>query len=139
MLKTIKTTKKLRLDELIKYCIENNIVDKKFYSSVGVFMNEEPKVLRKKVEVYPDGNFNIHGIVTPDDLFVLEEEEEIEEHRRFSYLVEVYEVPNVFHGVTEEVRIHEDESISRVKKDTSLEFHALIHGRLQLIWEREKE
>ena len=35
MLKTIKTTKQMRLDELIKYIFDNGIEDKVFHSNGG--------------------------------------------------------------------------------------------------------
>ena len=128
MLKTIKTTKQLRLDELIKYIFEENIkADKnliKYRSKFGTF-----------VEVDMSGQIAIYGQHFGNELYTVEIEEKITEDMKFELLVGVY--------------LYDDDgyisatfyngSIDDMKDSEALCIYALINGKLQLIWERDNQ
>ena len=85
MLKTIKTTKQLRLDELIKHCIDNDIEDTTYSIGENTLLSEGFAVISnpsyKSFRVSGSGNFKITGYVNKDDLFPIEIEEEITRNR----------------------------------------------------------
>ena len=81
MLKTIKRTKQMRLDELIKYVWENSISDKEFKSETN------PHVI---VYVTQDNNVLDNGYsIGENDLFPVEIEEEITENTEFESVITV--------------------------------------------------
>jgi len=136
MLKTIKTTKHMRLDELIKHCIDNDIEDTTYsigeisLMSKGFIVISNPNY--KSVRVSDSGNFKIAGYVNKVDLFPVEIEEEITEETKFDLLVEVYFYDGEYH--LQEFR---NSSIGYIKDSDTCSIHAVINGKLQLIWERE--
>lgn len=130
MLKTIKTVKNMRLDELIEYVWDNGKYPSYFIGKDDFYARFDNYGALKLENDY---------IFTSEHLFEVVEEEKIEECHIFGYLVEVYKFVNEFSQTLERVTTYEDERVSRVKDEYSVEFHALIDGELQKIWERDKE
>ena len=145
MLKTIKTTKHMRLDELIKYCIDNDIEDTTYSIGENTLLSEGFAVISnpsyKSFRVSGSGNFKITGYVNKDDLFPVEIEEEITEDTEFETLVEIYscklEINTDTHtrGSINEILSEADNSGGQVG---TLKIYALIEDKLELIWECEK-
>lgn len=133
MLKTIKRTKQLRLDELIKYAWENSVNEKRVFLG-----NHGQRVVFDNVGgFYPSGY-----AYSPDSTFTVEIEEEITEDTEFSGVQEVYlDIEEqkirveIYFGKTtiEEVLNNNDDNTK------SLQIHALINGKRELIWKREKK
>lgn len=123
MLKTIKTTKQLRLDELIKYAWENSVNEKRVFLG-----NHGQRVVFDNVGgFYPSGY-----AYSPDSTFTVEIEEEITEDKEFKSLIVVLGNGNI--------HAHYGTTIKAIKElyiITIKQIHALINGRLELIWERE--
>ena len=137
MLKTIKTTKHMKLDELIKYVWENNIKNKTYYSikesSLGIVEGDLKKI-RKEIKVY-DGRLQTYDYMDADDLFPVEIEKEITEDTEFELLVGVYFYDDVGRY---NVSTFYNKSIDDVKDSEALYIYALINEKLELIWERDK-
>ena len=129
MLKTIKTTKHMRLDELIKYMWENN--EKIFeHTSLRTFeSNNNVKVLFTNT-----GHFETSHTHYPSDIFPVEIEEEITEETVFDRLVELYRDA---HDEQYRTVNYFNENINYVKDDDTVFIYALIDNKLELIWERE--
>ena len=144
MLKTIKTTKQLRLDELIKYCIDNHIEDTTFSIGENKLMPKDFAVISnpsyKSFRVSGSGNFKITGYINKDDLFPVEVEEEITESTEFDTLVSVY--PPIGYSNDNFVDVYTNQTINGVISDDKMigveteRIYALIEGKLELIYER---
>ena len=128
MLKTIKTTKQMRLDELIKYIRDNRVREKTFRT------DEHGNALSNALKVDEDGLIetyfpNMHL----NNSFTVEVEEEIDYGTVFE---EVYRV-------TKEGYVTSDKNKSIDScldwKDYQVQIFAMLDGRLQLIWERDEE
>ena len=122
MIKTIKVKKKMRLDELIKYAWDNQL-NKIFVSDKGL----------KNIGITIDSidlRCLDNGIVSRNDTFTVEVEEEITEDTVFRWIVEVNE---------ERLWTQMDGSINDVKDNMSKSIYALIDGKLELIWEAEND
>ena len=128
MLKTIKTTKQMRLDELIKYIRDNRVREKTFRT------DEHGNALSNALKVDVDGLIetyfpNMHI----NNSFTVEVEEEIDYGTVFE---EVYRV-------TKEGYVTSDKNKSIDScldwKDYQVQIFAMLDGRLQLIWERDEE
>ena len=126
MLKTIKTTKQMRLDELIKYIRDNRVREKTFRT------DEHGNALSNALKVDVDGLIetyfpNMHI----NNSFTVEVEEEIDYGTVFE---EVYRV-------TKEGYVTSDKNKSIDScldwKDYQVQIFAMLDGRLQLIWEAE--
>ena len=128
MLKTIKTTKQMRLDELIKYIRDNRVREKTFRT------DEHGNALSNALKVDEDGLIetyfpNMHI----NNSFTVEVEEEIDYGTVFE---EVYRV-------TKEGYVTSDKNKSIDScldwKDYQVQIFAMLDGRLQLVWERDEE
>ena len=128
MLKTIKTTKQMRLDELIKYIRDNRVREKTFRT------DEHGNALSNALKVDVDGLIetyfpNMHI----NNSFTVEVEEEIDYGTVFE---EVYRV-------TKEGYVTSDKNKSIDScldwKDYQVQIFAMLDGRLQLVWERDEE
>lgn len=126
MLKTIKTTKKMRLDELIKYVWDNGITNRKFQGNYfkHVEVNEvgEVRLFMKETPLF---SFDKHNT------FTVEIEEPITEDTVFKCLLEIIDGELVY--------IRNKKTIKESVKDDTDRFYALIDGKLQLVWERVEE
>ena len=125
MLKTIKTTKQMRLDELIKYIRDNRVREKTFRT------DEHGNALSNALKVDEDGLIetyfpNMHI----NNSFTVEVEEEIDYGTVFE---EVYRV-------TKEGYVTSDKNKSIDScldwKDYQVQIFAMLDGKLQLVWER---
>ena len=128
MLKKIKTTKQMRLDELIKYIRDNRVREKTFRT------DEHGNALSNALKVDEDGLIetyfpNMHI----NNSFTVEVEEEIDYGTVFE---EVYRV-------TKEGYVTSDKNKSIDScldwKDYQVQIFAMLDGRLQLVWERDEE
>ena len=119
MIKAIKVKKQLRLDELIEYAFDNDVKDTRFNSSKGavIYFDKE-------------GGFTLGDIfsVKKASTFTVEVEEEITESTVFRTLVDVND--------NNEVHIAWNDSISLYDKERTKEIHAVVNGKLELIYER---
>ena len=127
MLKTIKTTKQMRLDELIKYIRDNRVREKTFRT------DEHSNALSNALKVDEDGLIetyfpNMHI----NNSFTVEVEEEIDYGTVFE---EVYRV-------TKEGYVTSDKNKSIDScldwKDYQVQIFAMLDGKLQLVWERDE-
>lgn len=132
MLKTIKTTKHMRLDELIKYVWENDITDEKYESSTKTY---------KSVSFRDDNYMSNNGyVIGKDDLFTVEVEEEITEDTKFDTLVSVY--PPLGYSLDSFVDVYTNQTINGIISEDKMigveteRIYALIDNKLELIWER---
>lgn len=123
MLKTIKTTKQLRLDELLKLCWDNHITS-------GIYNSNKKSI----VKVLDSSNVIVLGCVSATDIFEVTYEEEITEDTEFELLVGVYFYDDV--GSYNSTTFH-NRSIDDVKDSEALCVYALINEKLELIWERD--
>ena len=122
MLKTIKTTKQMRLDELIKYVWDNSVNEKRVFLG-----NHGQRVVFDNVGgFYPSGY-----AYSPDSTFTVEIEEPITEDTVFKWLLEIIDGELVY--------IRNKKTIKESVKDDTDRFYALIDGKLQLVWERDEE
>ena len=115
MLKTIKVKKTKKLSELIEYIRKSRKKDTEFVSNYENLVN-----------VDHIGHITTVGKFL-NDTFIVEEEEEITEDTIFKTLVDV--------NNNNEVHIAWNDSISLYDKDQTKEIHAIVNGKLQLIWE----
>ena len=125
MLKTIKTTKQMRLDELLKYVWDNGITNRKFQGNYfkHVEINEVGEV-RLFMQGTPIFSFDKHNT------FTVEIEEPITEDTVFKCLLEIIDGELVY--------IRNKKTIKESVKDDTDRFYALIDGKLQLVWERDE-
>ena len=128
MIKTVKVKKQLRLDELIKYIRDNRVREKTFRT------DEHGNALSNALKVDEDGLIetyfpNMHL----NNSFTVEVEEEIKADTLFEDIVILH-----INGISHLGRgaYH---SIRSIRRDypTVVEIHAVINGKLQLIWEAE--
>lgn len=120
MLKTIKTTKQMRLDELIKYVWDNSVNEKRVFLG-----NHGQRVVFDNVGgFYPSGY-----AYSPDSTFTVEIEEPITEDTVFETLVEIQK--------DEQVNLWFDTNIVTYRNAGTSKFYALINGKLELVYERE--
>lgn len=131
MLKTIKTTKELRLDELIKYVWENDGSLFKKHKAIMFYTKDS-----KSVTFDDTGHYESNNWFDPEDLLIVEEEEEITEDTVFDRLVELYR-----DAYDEQYRTvnYFNENINYVKDDNTVFIYALIDNKLELIWERDNQ
>ena len=134
MLKTIKTTKQLRLDELIKYVWENSVNEKRVFLG-----NHEQRVVFDNVGgFYPSGY-----AYSPDTTFKVEVEEEITKDTKFDTLVSTY--PPLGYSCDSFVDVYTNQTINGVISDDKTvgveteRIYTIINGKLELIWERDNQ
>lgn len=129
MLKTIKKNIQMRLDELIKYVWEDD----------GSLFEKQSKITfrteggDKGVFFEENGSFENLNWFDPEDLFLVEIEEEITEETVFDRLVELYRDAH-----DEQFRTvnYFNENINYVKDVDTVFIYALIDNKLEIIWER---
>lgn len=123
MLKTIKTTGKLNLHELIKYAWENGLENKTFRSSNGI-----------DVKFHSGGNFNIeyNCAILADSIFTVEIEEPITEDTEFVWLIRTYGM-----ATPSNVDVYHRKTINEIKNGATNRIFALINENIELVWERD--
>ena len=129
MLKTIKRTKQMRLDELIKYVRQN----KKTLFEKHVTISFKTKD-NKGVIFADNGNFVTGGCINIDDLFEVVIEEEITEDTEFGLLVEISKNDKKYFSFT-----HYNFRLNQVIDCDTDSVYALVNGELELIYKREEE
>ena|SRR5699024_7127297 len=120
MLKTVKVKKNLRLDELIKHVWDNQLYPETFKSNFNDFAYFDKTGKYRLIKQRP---------LNQATKFTVEVEEEITEDTVFNTLVDV--------NNNDEVHITWNDSISLYDKEQTKEIHAIVNGKLQLIWEAE--
>ena len=135
MLKTIKTKKQMRLDELIKYIFENDIKDKKFKANNHLIY---PFKGGNNVTVNEDGAIYFGGLernmLSKNDTFTVEIEEPITKVTLLEKAVYVHKNETLVKDYNTSI-----DEITRRHGDSVSEIHALINGRLELLWERDED
>ena len=132
MLKTIKTTKQLRLDELLKCCWDNHITS-------GIYNSNKKSFVR----VLDSSNVIVVGCVSATDIFEVTYEEEITESTEFETLVSTY--PPLGYSCDSFVDVYTNQTINGVISDDKTvgveteRIYALINDKLELIWERDNQ
>lgn len=116
----IKTKKEMKFPELIKHIADTG------YKMTDYASKDNSSV----VSVGSLQGISIYGFIYPREIFTVEIEEPITEDTEFETLIEVTE-----HQI---LNIRVNRSIKEIKDFNSLEFHALVNGRLTLIWTNEK-
>ena len=126
MLKTIKTTKQLRLDELLKLCWDNHITS-------GIYNSNKKSFVR----VLDSSNVIVVGCVSATDIFEVTYEEPITEDTVFEELYTMMNFKSVYR--------HDAKTIKEIKECFNFsgelellhQIYAIVDGKLELIWERE--
>ena len=129
MKKTIKKNVHMRLDELIKYVWENDGSLFKKHKAIMFYTKDS-----KSVTFDDTGHYESNNWFDPEDLLIVEEEEEITEDTVFELLIELF-----FDGEEYYSLEFTNKSIGYVKNKETTSIYGLIDGKLQLIWEREEE
>ena len=129
MLKTIKTTKQMRLDELIKYIRDNRVREKTFRT------DEHGNALSNALKVDEDGLIetyfpNMHI----NKSFTVEVEEEINNTTIFKSVVGVLNNDEIML-----TNMHTTIEGIQDRYGSMKEIYAVIDGKLQLVWERDEE
>src|SRR5699024_3041266 len=124
MLKTIKTTKQMRLDELIKYVWDNGIRNTTFKSNYSAI-----------VRIDEHGDVRTPYIIHRNDLLTVEIEEPITKITGHGKTVDVQENKTLL----KELKTSIDEILNSKREGSASEIYALIDGRLELVWERDGE
>ena len=129
MLKTIKTTKQMRLDELIKYIRDNRVREKTFRT------DEHGNALSNALKVDEDGLIetyfpNMHI----NNSFTVEVEEEINNTTIFKSVVGVLNNDEIML-----TNMHTTIGGIQDRYGSMKEIYAVIDGKLQLVWERDEE
>ena len=123
MLKTIKTTKKLNLHELIKYVWENPVKEKMVFHG----SHDQRVVFDNVGGFYPSGY-----AYSPDTTFSVEIEEEITEDTKFDLLLELCLDDGEYRTYS-----YINRCIGQLKDSNTVSIYALINEKLELIWERD--
>lgn len=117
----IKKEKEFTLPQLIEWAMANDVRVRKFRSKNGYCV-----CFDRNGFIYFDNS----RIIPLDQTFTVEVEEEITEDTVFDYLIRVCN--------RDRMECLTSVSIESTKVWSPLEYHALIDGRLQLIWTKEK-
>ena len=120
MLKTIKTTKQLRLDELLKLCWDNHITS-------GIY-NSNKKSLVKVLDSY---KVIVLGCVSETDIFEVTYEEEITEDTEFDCVISVDSDGYTFKTFNTTI-----DYLNSIYSDL-VQILANIDGKYRTIWERD--
>ena len=128
MLKKIKTTKQMRLDELIKYIRDNRVREKTFRT------DEHGNALSNALKVDVDGLIetyfpNMHI----NNSFTVEVEEEINNTTIFKSVVGVLNNDEIML-----TNMHTTIEGIQDRYGSMKEIYAVIDGKLQLVWERDE-
>lgn len=126
----------MRLDELIKYCRDNDIKNKSFYtvSKGAVRFNEygEPVSVPSEIKFDNKGRIALWGYLAPEEPFEVEIEEPITEDTFFEQCVIVFENDFVFATSS----VHTVRSINEAHDDVKY-IHGIVNGKLELVWENQ--
>lgn len=125
MIKTIKVKKQLRLDELIKYVWDNDI------KAEMEFRSNEERVL---IEFDDDGRVLTDWIVSKEDTFTVEVEEEITKDTVFKSVVGVLNNNEIML-----TNLHTTIEGIQDKYGSMKGIYAVIDKKLELIWDKECE
>ena len=128
MLKKIKTTKQMRLDELIKYVWDNDNV----FKGEGQICFEVDGQKDQGFVCFENNmgaSFSTSRYIELDETFTVEIEEPITEDTVFETLVEIQK--------DEQVNLWFDTNIVTYRNADTSKFYALINGKLELVYERE--
>lgn len=122
MIKTIKVKKQLRLDELIKYVWDNDVQNERFRSKESDML-----VLVEHGRVFTEWT------IDKCETFTVEVEEEITEDTKIPKTAIITE--------NETINSSWNNSIKGLKSyyPGAVQIHAIINGKLELIWERESD
>lgn len=129
MLKTIKRTKQMRLDELIKYVRENKKT--LFKNRVGITFSAKNN---NEVTFYQHGELTLDNWISSVDLFTVEIEEEIDEDTEFEQGVVVLKYGAII--------TFSKSSFGYLKQryaGQQFKIYVFIDGGLELIYKREEE
>ncbi|MCJ1783112.1 hypothetical protein [Mammaliicoccus sciuri] len=118
---TIKTKKRMNKKEYAQFLIDNAEI----IEITASYRGEEK--YEQNIKLEPNNN---KTIPISKDILEIEIEEPITVHTNLDTLVEVRE-----NGT---VHTHYDTSIREEERDSTVEFHTLIDGKLVLIWDREE-
>lgn len=135
MLKTIKRIEYFRLDELIHYIKQNNIINKSFHTVGGDELGE--------LIVHDSEPFEVYGHISCDSVFPVEVEKRITKDMIFRDIIEVYDPSNKFDkkhyfDVTREDYYtvkHTNKSINDVVSEGTKRIYVLMREKLELVWE----
>ena len=134
MLKTIKRTKQMRLDELIKYVRQNKKT--LFKNRVGITFSTKNN---NEVTFYQHGELTLDNWISSVDLFTVEIEEEITEDTEFEELYTMMNFKSVYR--------HDAKTIKEIKEYFNFsgelkllhQIYAIVDGKLELIWGSEEK
>lgn len=129
MLKTIKVKKQLRLDDLLKEVWDEGLPARVIVSDKGM----------KEITIMPNGidcNYINNGIITREDTFTVEVEEEFSRDTVFNRVAIINSYGNL--------DIYDYKSINAALKGDgadcfAIKIYAFIGNSLELIWERDEE
>ena len=128
MLKTIKRTEQMRLDELIKYVRENKKT--LFKNRAGITFSAKNN---NEVTFYQHGELTLDNWISSVDLFEVEVEEEITEDTEFEQGVVVLKYGAII--------TFSKSSFGYLKQryaGQQFKIYVFIDGGLELIWEAEE-
>lgn len=117
MIKTIKTKKQMRLDELIKYMWDNHLYPETFKSNFNDFAHFDKTGKYRLIE---------QKGINQATKFTVEVEKEITEDTKFMWMVEANDT-RIWNQTNASIRDVLDEETNEIR--------ALINGKLELIWE----
>src|SRR5699024_10059015 len=123
MLKTIKTTKQMRLDELIKYVWDNGITNTTFKSNYSAI-----------VRINEYGDVSTTKFLHRNDSYTVEIEEDINNTTIFKSVVGVLNNDEIML-----TNMHTTIEGIQDRYGSMKEIYAVIDGKLQLVWERDGE
>lgn len=129
MLKTIKRTKQMRLDELIKYVRQNKKT--LFKNRVGITFSTKNN---NEVTFYQHGELTLDNWISSVDLFTVEVEEEITKDTEFEQGVVVLKYGAII--------TFSKSSFGYLKQryaGQQFKIYVFIDGGLELIWESGEE
>jgi hypothetical protein len=130
MLKTIKTNKQMRLDELIKYVWDNGITNTTFKSNYSAI-----------VRINEHGDVSTTNIIHRNDLFTVEIEEPITEDTEFYSLLGIYTRDGVLDSFGMNYCSVKD--IKNYPLDVTHVLKKIIYlddfDHVQTVWERDEE
>ena len=134
MLKTIKRTEQMRLDELIKYVRENKKT--LFKNRVEITFSAKNN---NEVTFYQHGELTLDNWISSVDLFEVEIEEEITEDTEFESVVTVLrdKFGLICMGYNNNLTTSIKKTIENFEETNykPLSVYALIDGKLELIYE----
>ncbi|WP_239772103.1 hypothetical protein [Mammaliicoccus sp. P-M58] len=121
---TIKKEKTMIAREFINFGLEKNIKNLITHAISGKY--RENAIIHFNSDGIPIVSENVRTY----HMYKVEIEEPITERTNLDTLIEVRESGTV--------HIHYDTSIRKEERDSTVEFHTLIEGKLVLIWDREE-